>query len=377
MIDFNLTEEQQMLRDVVQRYVRDHYDLERHRKSAASSDGFQRSHWKTFAELGWLGLSLDEEVGGLGCSFLEVAIVMEEFGRGLVLEPFLPTAVLCAHLLDRAGGGARGKEILRELSAGKMFLALAHVESGAGFDIACVNDTVARRSAQGYRLEGVKTLVLGGPSADQLIVSARIEDDAQGRFGLFLVDPYAPGVTMSHYPLLDFTRASDVTLCQVEVGPDAMLAGPDDGLRVLDEAVDLATLATVAEALGCMEAILQLCSDYLKTRVQFGKPLGQFQASQHRMAEMFIEAQETRSILLQGITSLGQGEQARRTAVSAAKAYAGQAAKIIGTLGVQLHGGIGVTVEAPVGHYYKKLVMFEKLFGDTDYHVERFAAAMN
>jgi len=375
VIDFNLTEEQQMLRDVVQRFVRDHYDLERHRKSAASSEGFQRDHWKSFAELGWLGLALEEEVGGLGCSFLEVAIVMEEFGRGLVLEPFLPTAVLCAHLLDRAGGG--GKDMLRELTAGKMLLALAHAESGAGFDLSSVNHTVAQRHAQGYRLDGVKTLVLGGLSADQLIVSARIAEDARGRFGLFLVDPQAPGVTMRHYPLLDFTRASDITLRSVEVGPSALLAGPDESLAVLEEAVDLATLATVAEALGCMETILQLCTDYLKTRVQFGKPLGQFQASQHRMAEMFIEAQETRSILLQGITSLGQGDQVRRAAVSAAKAYAGQAAKIIGTLGVQLHGGIGVTEEAPVGHYYKKLVMFEKLFGDTDYHVERFAAAMN
>jgi alkylation response protein AidB-like acyl-CoA dehydrogenase len=216
-------------------------------------------------------------------------------------------------------------------------------------------------------------VVLGGPSADLLIVSAAVGDDRQGRFALYLVDPRAPGVSMHHYPLIDYSRASDVRLQDVRVAPEAMLIGPNNAFAALEEATDLATLATVAEALGCMEAILQLTSGHLSTRVQFGQPLGKFQALQHRMAEMFIEVQETRSILYQGISNLDKGDAERRIAVSAAKAYAGNAGKLVGAHGIQLHGGIGVTEEARVGHYYKQLILLEKLFGDCDYHVNRFA----
>jgi alkylation response protein AidB-like acyl-CoA dehydrogenase len=373
VIDFNLSEEQQMLRDVVARFVREHYDLKAHRAAAASEVGFRRELWEQFAELGWLGLAQGEAVGGLGLSFVEVAIVMEELGRGLVLEPYLSSAVLCAHLLKQADEAGRGNPPLRALVAGKLFAALAHSEAGARYDLASVQETVATREGGGYRIEGRKTLALGAPAAEVLIVSARLADDPVGRFALFLVDPAAPGVSMESYPLIDYTRAADVRLAHVAVTMEAMLIGPQRALDALEEAVDLATLASVAEALGCMESILDQTAQHLKTRVQFGNPLGKFQALQHRMAEMFVEVQESRSILYQAIASLALGADARRTAISAAKAYVGNAGKLVGEHAIQLHGGIGVTEEVAVGHYYKKLVLFEKLFGDRDFHLDRFA----
>ncbi len=373
MIEFCLTQEQQMLRDVVARFVREQCNLQAHRASAASAEGFERRHWQTFAELGWLGLFLDEEVGGLGASFVEVAIVMEEFGRGLVREPFLSTAVLCARLLDRADARETRRACLTDLTAGQLFVALAHSEHGARYELGQVESTVATRTAQGFRLDGEKTMAFGASAASKLIVSARLADDAARRFGLFVVDVDLPGVTMNHYPLIDYSRAADVRLDAVMVSADAQLVGVERAAEVLDEAIDLATLASVAEALGCMETVLELTSEYLKTRVQFGQALAKFQALQHRMAEMFIEVQESRSILVQGLVSLDRGDAARRAAVSAAKAFTGKAGKLVGELGVQLHGGIGVTEEARVGHYYKKLVMFEKVFGDTAYHLDRFA----
>lgn len=373
MIDFNLSEEQKMLRDVVARFVRDHYDLKAHRAAAASEAGFRRELWEQFAELGWLGLAQGEAVGGLGLSFVEVAIVMEELGRGLVLEPYLSSAVLCAHMLKEADEAEAGNTPLRALVAGKLFAALAHSEAGARYDLASVQETIATREGGGYRINGRKTLALGAPAADVLIVSARVANDPAGRFALFMVDPATSGLTMEPYPLIDYSRAADVRLANVAVAKDAMLIGPQRALAALEEAVDLATLASVAEALGCMESILDQTAQHLKTRVQFGNPLGKFQALQHRMAEMFVEVQESRSILYQAIASLARGANARRTAVSAAKAYVGNAGKIVGEHAIQLHGGIGVTEEVAVGHYYKKLVLFEKLFGDRDFHLDRFA----
>ena len=373
MIDFNLDNEQKILRDGVERYIRENYRFSEYKKIASSEEGFQRDHWNRFAELGWLGLCVAEDMGGLARPFLDVAVVMEEFGRGLVREPFVPTTVLCAKMIGRADHVEVNNKLLKGIAAGKLLTALAHSEDGARFELASVKQTTAIQRGSDLILNGVKTVVLGGPSADLLIVSAAVGDDTQGRFALYLVDPRSPGVSMQHYPLIDGSRASDVRLHDVRVAPEAMLIGPDKAFAALDEAIDLATLATVAEALGCMEAILELTREHLATRVQFGQPLGEFQALQHRMAEMFIEVQETRSILYQGITNLDKGDAKRRIAVSAAKAYAGNAGKFVGAQGIQLHGGIGVTEEAQVGHYYKKLVLFEKLFGDCDYHVNRFA----
>jgi len=368
-MDFNLNEEQQMLRDGVERFVRDNYKFETRRDLLTTAEGFSRDNWKQYGELGWIGMSFPEDAGGLGFSFVETAIILEQFGRGLVLEPYTVNAVLCARLIDRAGNKALRNDLLPAIASGELMVALAHAEAGSRYDLKAVK-TTATSAKDGFTLNGTKTLVLGAPSATKLIVSAAVS----GGFALFVVDAKAPGVTLSEYPLIDGTRAADIEFKNVAVPAAAQLVGADKAFDVLEEAVDRATLAAVAEALGAMEQVLDITSEYLKTRVQFGQPIGKFQALQHRIAEMFVETQETRSILYRGLAGIDSDPKARRAAVSAAKVYVGNAGRFVGGQGIQLHGGIGVTEEYSVGHYYKKLVTLEKLYGDTDHHLERFIA---
>jgi alkylation response protein AidB-like acyl-CoA dehydrogenase len=373
-VDLSLTEEQEMLRDGVRRFVREQYEFEARRKLAAGELGFEPQHWQTFAELGWLALTVPESAGGLGCSAVETALIMEGFGAGLVLEPYASNAVLAVRILEGAltGGSQLAGEVLASLAEGKTRVALAHSEAAARYDLAAV-ETTARRDGTGYRLSGVKTLALDAPSADKLIVSARVDT---GAIGLFLVDRATPGLVFDAYRLLDDTRAADVVLRDVPVASAAVLLA-DEGraLEVLEEALDRLILARVAESLGAMEAVLEISSEYVKSRVQFGQPLGKFQATQHRLAEMFVEVQETRSILYCGLAHIEATAAARRRAISAAKVVAASAGRIVGGLGIQLHGGIGVTEEYRVGHYFKKLVVTEKLLGDTDHHLRRLRGA--
>lgn len=369
-MDFNLSEEQRMLRDGAQRWVREQYPFEAHRTIAASDAGFSAAHWHTFAELGWLALGLPEEVGGLGCSFIETSLLAEEFGRGLVLEPYVTTAVLGGRLIEQAPTFTQRIELLSQLAEGTMQLALAHSESDSRFDLHAVHNTVALRAGDGYLIDGEKMMVFSGASADRLIVSAKLQHE-EG-YALFVVDPHTPGVTRNAYALLDNSRACDVAMRQVAVPAQALLAGPHEAPVLLEEALDRSTLALVAEALGAMEAVMSITSEYLKTRVQFGQPIGKFQALQHRMAEMFAEAQSTRSILFRAIAQLDGPVVARREAVSAAKAMAGRAGRFVGGQGIQLHGGYGMTEEYAIGHYFRRLTVLEKMFGDTDYHLDRF-----
>jgi alkylation response protein AidB-like acyl-CoA dehydrogenase len=370
-MDFNLGDEQQMLRDSANRYVRERYGFEARRQRAANPGG-PDGHWAAYAEMGWLALAVPEADGGLGCGFVETAIVAEELGRGLVLEPFIGCAVLAARLIERADAPAfasRRTELLAGLAAGTRQLALAHGEPDSRFELDAVSAT-ARPEGGGYVLDGVKLMVAGGAEADDVIVSARAEE---GRLALFLVP--REDVTLDAYALIDGTRAGDIELRHAFVPADGRLTAPGSGLALLEEALDRAALAQVAEALGCMEAVLGLTSEYLKTRQQFGQPIGKFQALQHRMAEMFVEVQETRSILYRGIASLDAAPAARRQAVSAAKVVLGSAGRFVGGQGIQLHGGIGVTDEYPIGHYYKRLLVLETLYGDSEWHLGRFIEA--
>jgi alkylation response protein AidB-like acyl-CoA dehydrogenase len=246
---------------------------------------------------------------------------------------------------------------------------LAHSEPDVRYELDTVRATTAKATADGYILRGVKTLVFDAPTADQLIVSAAL---VGGSFGLFIVPVQASGVTMSAYPLIDGTRAADIVFNDVRVPKTALLLEPPRALDVLEEAIDRTVLAQVAEALGAMESVLEITNSYIKQRVQFGQPIGKFQALQHRMAEMFVEVQQTRSILYRGIALLEAAPEERKRAVSAAKVVACNAGKFVGAQGIQLHGGIGMTEEHSIGHYYKKLVAFEKRFGDTDFHVSRY-----
>jgi alkylation response protein AidB-like acyl-CoA dehydrogenase len=370
-MDFNLTGEQQMLRESASRFVREQYGFEARRKWSAEA-GWSAQRWGQYAEMGWLALSIPESLGGLGCSFVETALVVEELGRAMTLEPFVGCAVLGARLIERGHGPgfeSRRESLLGGVAAGSVIALLAHSEAGNRFELDGV-ECRARAGSKGWLIDGVKMMVPGAPCATHFIVSARIE--GQGT-ALFLVPREA--ATLESYSLIDGTRAADVVLAEVALGPDAMLAAPATAVDLLEEAMDRAALAQVAEALGCMEAVLALTSEYLKTRHQFGQPIGKFQALQHRMSEMFVEVQETRSILYRGIANLEGAPAARRQAVSAAKVMLGSAGRFVGGQGIQLHGGIGVTDEYQVGHYYKRLLALEKLYGDSDWHLDRFIRA--
>jgi alkylation response protein AidB-like acyl-CoA dehydrogenase len=348
-MDFNLNDEQQMLRDGVERFVRENYKFETRRDLLNTAEGFSRENWQQFGDLGWIGMSFPEDAGGLGFSFVETAIILEQFGRGLVMEPYAINAVLCSRIIDRSGSKAHRDALLPAIAEGKLLVALAHAEAGSRFDLKAVKATTAKAAGKGFTINGTKTLVVSAPTADKLIVSAAVA----GGFALFLVDRKAPGVKLREYRLIDGTGAADIEFKDVAA---EQLVDAKTAYDVLEEATDRATLGAVAEALGAMEQVLDLTSEYLKTRVQFGQPIGKFQALQHRLAEMFVETQETRSIMYRGLASIDADPKARRAAVSAAKVYVGNAGRFVG------------------GHYYKKLVTIEKLYGDTDHHLERFIA---
>jgi alkylation response protein AidB-like acyl-CoA dehydrogenase len=368
-MDFNLTDEQQMLRDGVRRFAVERYSFESRKRLLASTERFSAENWSTYAELGWLALALPEDAGGLGCSFVETAIVMQELGRVLALEPYATSAILGAHILNASANNSQRQELLSQLGSGELRLALAHTEPDTRYELESVHATTAMAAGDGYVLNGVKTLVFDAPSAHQLIVSAVMLN--QG-FGLFSVPKETSGVSISAYPLIDGTRAADIELKAVHVPNSALLIEPDRALGVLEEAMDRTVLAQVAEALGAMESVLDITNGYIKQRVQFGQTIGKFQALQHRMAEMFVEVQETRSILYRGMALIEAGSAERKRAVSAAKVVACNAGRFVGAQGIQLHGGIGMTEEHSIGHYYKKLVALEKRFGDSEYHVSRY-----
>jgi alkylation response protein AidB-like acyl-CoA dehydrogenase len=370
-VDFNLSEEQQMLRDSARRFVREHYSFEARRSLITSEEGISRDHWRTYAELGWLAIALSEEAGGLGFSFAETALLAEEFGRGLVLEPYISTAVVAARLIERAPRSAVRQEALESLIAGERILALAHAEPGSRDDLDQAA-AVAQPRGDSYVISGIKSVVIDGALADQYLVSARIAGDPT--YSLFLIDRIDPGLESMPYELIDGSRACDLCLSGVTVDASRRLAGPAEAREFVEEALDRGTVARVAEAIGAMEAVMRITSEYLKTRIQFGQPLGKFQALQHRMSEMFVEVQESRSSLYRAMAHLDADVRARRAAVSAAKVTVAGAAKFVGAQGVQLHGGIGMTEEYSVGHYFKKLTAFEKIWGDSEWHLSRFIA---
>jgi alkylation response protein AidB-like acyl-CoA dehydrogenase len=370
-MDFNLTEEQRMLRESAARFVREQYGFDARQRWAQES-GWSPECWRRYAEFGWLALGIPEEDGGLGCGFVETVLVAEELGRGMVLEPYAACAVLAARLIELADAPdfpVRRSALLGDIAAGDAIVLLAHGEAGTRFELDGVT-TRARRDGDLWWLEGRKMMVAGAPAATHFIVSARVEGEG---IALFLLP--RESVSLHMYPLIDGTRGADIEMRSLPVAAEALIVTPQHGLELLEEAQDRAALAQVAEGLGCMEAVMALASDYLKTRHQFGQPIGRFQALQHRMAEMFVEVQETRSILYRGIASLGGPTAARRQAVSAAKVMLASAGRFVGGQGIQLHGGIGMTDEYQIGHYFKRLVTLDKTCGDGDWHLQRFVRA--
>jgi alkylation response protein AidB-like acyl-CoA dehydrogenase len=367
IMNFDLNDEQDMLRDAARRFAGEHYSFDARRRVLATEEGFSRNVWQSYADMGWLGLGLPEDVGGLDCSFVESALLMEEFGRVLALEPYASSAILCARMVDKSASPSHRGALLPPFIEGKELMALAHSEAGSRYTGGQVNCT-ATAAADGFILNGTKTMVYDAPSADHLLVSAQFEGD----FGLFVVRRGGDGIQLTPYRLIDGTRAGDVEFRAARVPASALLVEPGRALDVLEEALDRTILAQIAEALGAMEAVLAITNSYLKQRVQFGRAIGTFQALQHRMADMFIETQEARSALYRGLAFLSTAPGERAAAISAAKVVAANAAAFVGAQGIQLHGGIGMTEEYAVGHYYKKLVVFGKRHGDVDFHASRF-----
>ena len=369
-MDFSLSSEQLQIQASIERFVRSEYSFEQRKALAAAPEGFSRRHWATFAELGWLGIAFPERYGGFGGSALEAMIVMEGFGRGLVLEPYLHAVVLAGNLLAAAGDG--GAPLLERAIAGEALIVPALGERRARFDPAAI-ETAARRAGDGYVIDGTKTLVAGAAQADLLLVSARTPG-AESGLSLFAVPRDAPGVELRAYRTIDGTHAADVHLRGVSLGADALLGAPGSAGEPIETALDYAVGAQCAEALGVMSVLHELTLAYLKTREQFGVKIGSFQALQHRMADTFIALELARSMVYAATMALcePQRDGDRRRAVSAAKVQIVTSGRFIGQQAIQLHGGIGMSDEYAAGHYFKRMTVIEAQFGDGDYHLTRY-----
>jgi pimeloyl-CoA dehydrogenase small subunit len=374
-MDFSYTEEQTLLRNSVSKYLADTYKFDAWRKFTRSGIGRDPAHWKQFAELGLLAASLPEEHGGLGGGALENLIIMEEFGKALVVEPFVPTVVIGGGFLRHAGSEAQKSEWLNKIAVGGTMLGFAFAESKGRYNLADLS-TTAKKQGGSYVLNGQKAVVIGAPWADHLIVTARTAGGQRDRNGVsvFIVDKSAKGVSVRDYPTVDSLRASEVTFENVEV-PAANLIGPaDGGLPLIEKVTDEGIAAICAEATGCMKVLVDATVEYSKTRKQFGVPIGKFQALQHRMVDMFVQYEQAVSITLMVTLKLGENDAERAKAASAAKVTIGKGGRFVGQQAVQIHGGIGMTDELNVGHYFKRLTMTDTLFGSTDHHLKRYAA---
>jgi len=371
-MDFDFSEDQRLLRDSVERLIADRYSFEQRKQIAAEPDGWSRAMWAQFAEMGLLGLPFEEAHGGFGGGPVETMIVMEAFGRGLVLEPYLATVLLGGGLVRHGGDAAQRADILPAIANGERLLAFAQAERHSRYDLADVA-TAARRERGGWVVEGRKSLVLHGDVADTLVVAARtsgLQRDRTG-IGLFLVEAADPNVTRSGVPTQDGRRVAQIAFAGAKATP---LGDPQDGLAVIERVVDEAIAALCAEAVGMMAEMHAITVEYLKTRKQFGRAIGEFQVLQHRSVDMFVALEQARSMALYATMMAGEADAAARSrAVSAAKVQIGRSGRAIGQEAVQLHGGIGMTMEYKVGHYFKRMTMLERMFGDTGYHLARVA----
>ena len=374
-MDFDLTDDQRLLGDSVTRLLAAEYGFEQRKALLKTPAGFSEKLWSQYAELGLLGLPIPEDYGGFGGGPVDVMLLMQAFGRHLVLEPYLATVVLGVTALRLAGTEAQQGEILPEVAAGSMKLAFAHYERQARYDLTDIL-TTAKPNADGFVLEGAKSVVLHGDCADRLIISARTSggrDDADG-ISLFLVDANARGLARRGYTLRDGTRAAELSLSGVQVPRDALLGEADNALPVIQRVVEAGIAATGAEVIGTMEAMQAMTLDYLKTRQQFGKPIGENQALQHRAAEMLVAMEQGRSMAMLATMSLEEEDAAERArSISMAKVGIGQAGRFVSQNAVQLHGGIGMTEEYAVGHFFRRVMVIEHLFGDTAMHLDRLA----
>ena len=371
-MDFSFTEEQSMLRDTVASYLADNYSIDQRRAALAKEPHWSPKVWKAFAEeLGILGAPFPEELGGLGGGHVENMIVMEEFGKALVVEPYLGTVVIAGGFLKHSGH-AGAAELIGQIIAGEAIFAFAYAEPQGRYNLADLK-TTAKKDGAGYVLNGHKAVVIGAPYATHLIVTARTgggQRDAQG-VSVFIVPKGAAGVTTRDYPTVDGFRASEVYLENVKVGADALLGPEGQGLPLVEKVVDEALAATCAEACGVLRKLHEGTLEYTKQRKQFGQPISSFQVLQHRMVDMFIQVEQSISMTYMANIKLSD-EDERAKAAAAAKVQIGKACKFVGQNAIQLHGGMGMTDEMAIGHYFKRATMIESAFGSTDHHLARY-----
>lgn len=371
-MDFDLSDDQRLLKDSVDRLVADKYGFETRKTYMAAPDGWSRAIWAQLAELGLLGLPFGEEYGGYGGGPVETMLVMEAFGRGLVVEPYFATVILGGGMIRSMGSAAQKTDILPAIANGKRLLAFAHVERHSRYDLADVT-TTARRDGSGWRIDGAKSVVLHGDCADQVLVTARVSGGQRDRdgIGLFLVDAKSTGVTRRGYPTQDGMRGAEITFANAAA---EAVGEPEAALPGVEHAVDRGIAALCGEAVGLLSTMHDLTLDYLKTRKQFGRAIGEFQVLQHRSVDMFTAVEQSRSMALFATVMADETNPVeRQRAISASKVQIGRAGRLVGQETVQLHGGIAMTMEYKAGHYFKRMTMIDKLYGDADQHLTTLA----
>src|SRR5437588_9938914 len=372
-MDFDLSEEQRLLKESIDGLLTDSYDFDARKKYQKEKGDWSKAVWGKRAERGLLGLPFAEADGGFGAGAVETMVVMEALGKALVLEPYLATVVIGGGFLRHGGSAEQKAAHIPGIIDGSKTFAFAQLEKNSRYDLFDVA-TSAKKKGSGWVIDGEKVVVINGENADTLIVTARTAGSRRDKngIGVFLVPANAKGVTRKGYPTQDGLHAADITFTGVEVGADAAIGDPENALPLIERVVDDARIALCAEAVGAMDESLKSTVEYLKTRTQFGVPIGSFQVRQHRAADMFVAREQARSMsMFATMASDFDDAKQRATAVAAAKVQIGKSAKFVGQQSIQLHGGIGMTMEAKIGHYFKRLTMIENTLGDTDYHLRR------
>jgi pimeloyl-CoA dehydrogenase small subunit len=372
-MDFDLSEEQRLLKESVDGLLSDAYDFDARKKYMKEKGGWSKALWGKLAEQGLLGLPFAETDGGFGAGAVETMIVMEALGKALVVEPYLATVVVGGGFLRHGGSAEQKAKFIPGIIDGSKTFGFAQLEKNSRYDLFDVVATAKKKGA-GWVIDGEKFVVLNGENADTLIVTARTKGGQRDKtgIGVFLVPADANGVTRKGYPTQDGLHAADITFTNVEVGADAVIGDPENGLPLIERVADETRIALCAEAVGAMDESLKETVEYIKTRKQFGVAIGSFQSLQHRAADMFVALEQARSMsMFATMASDFDDAKERSSAVAAAKVQVGKSLKFVGQQSIQLHGGIGMTMEAKIGHYFKRLTMIENTLGDTDYHLRR------
>ena len=372
-MNFELSEEQKMIQQSVERFVQENYDLPKRVELSSQDPGYSKDYWNSMAELGWLGLPFNEEDGGFGGNQIDTLVIMEQFGKGLVLEPFLANIVLGGGAIQMGGSEELKNEMLSSLIEGSKQLALAYAEQQSRFDLEDVA-TSARQEGDKYIINGQKSMVLNAESADHIVVVARTNGGQVDEEGitLFLVDSDSKGLERNNFPTVDGLRASEITFENVEVNSDRMIGEIDKGFSILRTITNNAILALCAEAVGAMEVLYKDTVEYTQQREQFDHPLSDFQVLQHRMVDMFMEYEQCKSLLFRATMETIQDPVLAQRTIHALKHLIGKSGIFVGENAVQLHGGMGVTEELRIGHFFKRLLVIDSQFGNADFHLDKF-----